>query len=271
MPTLKGKRVTDERLQRIKNLSLLESIALLDTSVTDDGVALLGKALKLRQIVIRSDLLTDACMVTLCRLPALTSLLIGSAPFITDRGVARLRERDSLRELYLKGTHLSDRGVRSFTHLMPIWSLALNRTLITDSGVSQLAPLHNLSLLSLDETSVVGYGLCDLPSPPSDVYLKGCPVTDDAVITLANKLTNLKVLSLEGTTITDKCLGDLAKLRKLEALRLTRTQVTDKGIAHFRAHPCLVELEVCETYVTEKEGLRLEEMSPINGMSVIRR
>lgn len=270
MPEFRGKRITDERLQRIKNLSRLRSLSLLDTSVSDEGIRLLEKATNLREINIRSDVLTDACMETLCALPALVSLLIHDAPFITDRGIAHLRQRESLRELYLIGTHLSDRGVPSFTHLEPIWSLCLQRTLITDQGVSELAPLRNLRLLDLEETSVVGYGLCDLPTPPDSVYLEGCPVTDDAVVRIANHVPGLRTLSLKDTPITDDCLGPLAELKKLEALRLTGTQVTDKGVAHFRGHPSLYTLEVRGTLVSEAEELRLEELSPFDKMNVIR-
>ena len=180
-----------------------------------------------------------------------------------------MKTRDSLHELYLNGTHLSDRGVDSFTHLEPIWSLSLERTHVTDQGVAMLAPLENLRLLSLEDTAVVGYGLCELPSPPEDIYLDGCPVTDDAVKKMATHLPGLRRLALKNTAVTDDCLAALAELTKLESLRLTRTQVTDKGIASFRGHPSLFTLEVRDTFVSKKEEERLEESSPLDGMCVI--
>jgi hypothetical protein len=255
MPELRGKRVTDERLKRIKDLSRLRSLSLLDTSVTDDGLLFLAEAMSLREISISSTVLTDACMETLCALPALVSLLIHNAPLITDQGIGHLQQRESLRELYLDGTHLTDRGIPSFTHLESIWSLCLRR---------------NLRLLSLKETRVAGYGLCDLPTPPTSIYLDGCPVTDDAVMRIANHVPGLRTLSLKDTPVSDDCLAALSTLTRLETLRLTGTQVTDTGVAHFRGHPSLYTLEVCETHVSEEEKTRLKAESPHVGMTVIR-
>jgi hypothetical protein len=248
----------------------LEFLSLLDTSVTDAGIAVLAEAVSLQQISISSTVLTDACMPTLCRLPALVRLLIHDAPGITDKGISQLKKRSSLRELYLHGTRLSDRGVSSFCHLKPIWSLGLDRTHVADRGVSQLAPLCNLDLLSLEGTGVVGHGLCDLQTPPTDVYLDGCPVTDEAVQRIAKHIRGLRHLSLKDTPITNGCLPALARLKKLEMLRLTGTAVSDDGVACFRGHPSLGRLEVCETRVSRTEEQRLERLSPVEGMLVIR-
>lgn len=268
MLELQGKRVTDKRLQRI-DFAELYFLSLLDTSVTDKGIALLESATNLQEVSISSNVLTDACMETLCRLPALRSLLIHDAPLITDQGIAQLQIRENLRELYLDGTQLSDDGICSFTHLTLIRSLSLDRTLVTDEGVSQLAPLPNLKLLTLEETAVVGYGLCKLLTA-TDIYLDGCPIADDAVDEFATHLKGLRRLSLKDTPITDDCLDALSTLPQLESLRLTRTHITDKGITQFRGHPSLYTLEVCETYVSAAAVMCLEEQSPLKKMNIIR-
>ena len=145
----------------------------------------------------------------------------------------------------------------------------MDGTRVSDIGVAQLAPLHSLRLLSLHNTRVTGTGLCELPSPPDDIYMDGCPVTDDAVIAIASRLKGLVRLSLAGTKITDRCLYALSQLKNIQMLRLTNTRVTDNGLSHFRGHESLYTLEACGTGLSQPERTRLKSMSPHEGMNVI--
>ena len=269
MTELRGKRVTNERLAAL-NLPKLQQLHLLGTSITDEGMAVLAEAVNLREVLIDSQLITDRSMEVLCALPQLVSLFLDEVPLITDAGVAHLQRRTELRELRLKGTHLSDRGVRSFTHLQGLWSVGLSKTLVTDRGVADLAAMRKLSLLSLDDTVVVGDGLCSLPvGNQISIYLDNCPVTDAAVIAFCQHLIDLKDLSLLGTPITDRCLPALASLPRLEMLRLTKTAVTDAGIESLIGHPSLSTIEVCETAVSEEAKKKLKAASP-HDLTVIR-
>ncbi|MCU0781202.1 MAG: hypothetical protein MUF04_08895 [Akkermansiaceae bacterium] len=78
----------------------LVTLDLTGTRVTDQGLAVLAAAKKLRVVRLGETAVTDAVMETLCALPALESVNL-YATKVTDAGVARLATLGNLRRLYL--------------------------------------------------------------------------------------------------------------------------------------------------------------------------
>jgi hypothetical protein len=63
-------------------------------------------------------------------------------------------------------------------------------------------------------------------------------------------MTELRVLDLDDTAVTDEGLASLAKLPKLQVLRLSRTKVTDAGFnKHLAELPTLTEVSLRGTQV----------------------
>ena len=75
------------------------------------------------------------------------------------------------------------------------------------------------------------------------------PLTDRALATVA-RCTNLQVLRLDGTAITDAGLAALAPLSRLTSLNLNRTPVTDQALVPLRRLKTLQKVFLWDTAVT---------------------
>ncbi len=75
------------------------------------------------------------------------------------------------------------------------------------------------------------------------------PLTDRALATLA-RCTNLQVLRLDGTAITDAGVAALAPLHRLSSLNLNRTPVTDQALVPLRRLKALQKVFLWDTAVS---------------------
>ena len=260
---LEGREVTDAKLKAIRSLDRVEILSLLDTSITDEGFAELTRAKSLAHISITSNLLSNFALDVLSRLPSLRSLLIGRCPHIDDEGLRHLSKCSELNELYLEATAISDKGLSYIGELPNVWSLILDDTRVTDDGCAKLAGMPNLSLLSLSRTRVVGHALARLrDNEHFHVYLEETPATDDAVVALAEQLSNLQLISLSGTRVGDNSARALAPLQHLNDVRLSGTLITDVGLAAFNGHPYLDVIYVDRCNVSSAAVQAVKKASP---------
>lgn len=240
-----GPSFTDADLKALPNLDKVEMLSLLDTAVTDDGCRELLRARALVEIAIISDKVSDNTLGVLAQLPALRSLQIHRGPRIGDVGLRHLSACIGLRELYLKGTAVTDRGLLAIHKLPQVWSLILDDTAISDEGCAALAEMQQLSLLSLNRTRVAGHGVAKLrDNEHFNVYLQETPVMDEGVIAIADRISNLKLISLNQTIVGDRAARALAKLQRLNDVRFSHTKLTDEGLAAFSGHPFLEAIYV---------------------------
>ncbi|MFN0199268.1 MAG: leucine-rich repeat domain-containing protein [Planctomycetaceae bacterium] len=257
-----GKKSTNARLTDSQAVARWRSLSLYGTQIDDDGIALLdGVANKLEEIHIESKLITDRSMPVLCRLPKLISLLLDGVPRVTDAGITCISEMTQLRELFLAGTQLTDAGIDSLLGLTNVWSLTLSDTKITDAGVAKLSKLNSLGLVMLNRTQIRGYGLWNFPQGADNLYLEGCPVTDEGIAGFLKTHDKTRILSLSGTQVTDAILPLLAQIESLEDLRLENTMVTDAGIQHLCGHKTLGRIYLAGTGVSEEMIVRLKRKS----------
>jgi hypothetical protein len=258
-----GPAFTDAELKALPNLDLVEVLALRDTAVTDHGCRELLRARALVEVSIISDTLSDIVLQVLAQLPALRSLQIHRGPRIGDDGVRHLSRCAGLRELYLKETAVTDKGLMEIHELPQVWSLVLDDTTVSDEGCAALAEMQQLSLLSLNRTHVAGYGLAALrDNEYFNVYLEGTPAGDEGVIALAQRLSNLKLISLCKTGVGDSAARALAKLPRLNDVRLSHTKLTDEGLVAFSGHPHLDAIYVEGCAITESAVKALKKASP---------
>jgi Leucine Rich repeat len=258
-----GPLFTDTSLMAIANLENIEALSLLDTAVTDDGFGELLRAQALVEISIISDELSGYALWVLSQLPALRSLQIHHGPRIGDSGMQNLSRCVSLCELYLRETAVTDGGLAHIGELPRLWSLILDDTNISDEGCMALAGMPQLSLLSLCRTRVSGHGLAAVRNNEHfNLYLEETPATDASVIALAERLSNLKLISLNQTAVGDAAALALAKLQRLDDVRLSGTKLTQEGLAAFTGHPTLnvIYVEGCD--LTKKAVGQLKKASP---------
>ena len=71
-----------------------------------------------------------------------------------------------------------------------------------------------------------------------DVKLEGRQV-DDLALDQVKNLSELRVLSLFGSSVTDAGVAKLSGLKYLDSLGLGKTPVTDHGLVYLEKMPCL--------------------------------
>ena len=231
---------TDIDLKALPNLEKVEMLTLVDTAVTDEGCRELLRARALVEIAIISDKISDNALGVLAQLPALRSLQIHRGPRIGDVGLRLLSDCIILRELYLKETAITDQGLSAIAKLPHVWSLILDDTAVSDEGCVALADMPHLSLLGLRRTRVMGHGVARLrDNQHFIVNLEDTSATDEAVTTIAERISNLKFISLNRTIVGDGAARALSKLQRLNEVRFSYTKLTDEGLAAFVGHPFL--------------------------------
>jgi len=84
--------------------------------------------------------------------------------------------------------------------------------------------------------------------------------TGDASLSHVGQMTQLELLSLGETPVTDQGLAYLSRLTRLKVLSLCGTQVSDAGLVHLHGMRRLRILNLSQTNVTEEgvTGLRKE-------------
>ena len=80
--------------------------------------------------------------------------------------------------------------------------------------------------------------------------LSGNPIDDQGLTVLGN-LSNLQVLFLNSTLVTDDGLDTLVQLSRLHELDLAGTRITDQGIAKFKNHKTMQTLWLQATPLTD--------------------
>lgn len=260
MPTIRGKRFTDESLLGLANIETIRSLALYNTAVTDDGLAQFARrATRLASFHISSERMTDRGLLAILKHTSLSSLQVHDAAEVTDACAAAIAAHTGLRELYLDGTGITDEGVQQLLPLTELWSFSADDTLITDRGLEYLGRLPNLGLLTLNNTRVRGTGLAWLADLDDlNLYLEDCRLADDAIAEGLPRLTLLRLLSLSKTDIGDHALAGIGACRRLENLRLAHTRITDATLDLLEDLPALETLYVEGTAVTRD---RLERFS----------
>jgi len=106
--------VTDEDLEKLKDLAELRRLVLTGTAISDAGCAHLGKLTKLEELEL-------------------------SGTSISNDGLRSLRELQGLRRLGLDDTSIDAAGLAELSHLPKLASLSLIGTQVTDDALKNLA------------------------------------------------------------------------------------------------------------------------------------
>jgi serine/threonine protein kinase/Leucine-rich repeat (LRR) protein len=221
----------------------------------------------------------DAGLAKLKGLSALTYLNVAGSP-ITDDGLAHLRDLPALQTLDLKNTAITDAGLEHLATLTKLTVLFATDTKVSKEGVEKLAkalPKCRISwaggtvsprgraraaaewAFSIDGKVTVATGgvhrfvanVGDLPKGDAFTIQKldfgaNQKLTDAG---LAN-LTDLNVLFLNNTPVTDAGLVHLKELTGLTELSLNNTAVGDEGLKHLHALTNLRVVYITKTNVT---------------------
>ncbi|MCU0873505.1 MAG: hypothetical protein MUE50_14280 [Pirellulaceae bacterium] len=115
---LRGARITDADLARLRALPQLRSLHLRSSQVTDTGMVYLEALPHLQTLTVEKANITDQGLIRICRLSHLRRLNL-NATGVTDAGLVHLRKLTGLTSLSLEKTHVTDAGVATLKRAVP--------------------------------------------------------------------------------------------------------------------------------------------------------
>ena len=288
---LRGANVDDTILEFLHRLPHVRSLLLGQTGVTDKGLVTLSDFATLTHLDLRDCPLTNTGLNDLAKLSDLRALRLSGKSgatqvddeglaflakitklralaldflWVSEAGLAKLTQRDSLEELYLAGTLTGDETLAVLIRFSNLRKLRIAQTGVTNSGLAHLTKLSQLAELDLSENSHISDdGLAHLASMRRLTHLNlwRLPVTDAGIAHLV-ELINLESLNLDNTGLTDAGLTHLRGMQKLKFLHLGSTEITDAGLEHLEKLSALRDLKVTRTAVTSSGVAELEQSLP---------
>jgi len=197
------------------------SVVLLDHSVGDAELELLGRLRQLERVHLDIPEASAAGLAHLSGLPKLDYLALTGATRLTDAALASLADLTQVRILALQFPWMTNAALKHLRTLTGLEQLHLPTCRINDAGLEHLKPLTDLRNLTLQATGVRGPGLRHLAA-----------------------LKQLSSLVLSATAVGDAGLSELAALPGLEDLRLRDATVSAEGLRRLRALPRLLDLNI---------------------------
>ena len=264
---LRASWVTDPDLRRLQRLPYLTYLDLSLTRITDQGI---------------EDLKS---------LSGIVELNLYFAEYVTDEGLAAIKDWRKLKRLNLHGTKISDTTLEHISGIASLESLNIGSANVTDVGVERLVSLHNLKELTMGGNGLGDAGLQALRQIPSLTYLDlgGRQGTDsniwaisisevglDAVVALKDLrelrfsctsigvgIEGARFATVSATDVSLRWLEKIKALQKLERLRLEGcARVNDDALPALIALPNLQEIDLKGTSVTEKGLTALRAAHP---------
>jgi hypothetical protein len=215
MPSLRSLQLPCRYAERAVDATALCTLTGLTSLVLEgvedeagEWVLELGGFTMLTSLHLRHCTVTDADVLAVGTLTALTTLILFTCVNVTDVSVAALSELTGLTVLGFAGCNLTNVAVGALSGLTGLTALNLSGCNVTDVAMGTLSGLTGLTVLSLG----------------------GCKVTDVGVGVLSG-LTGLTMLSLSGCNVTDVTMGMLSGYTALTLLNLSNCRnVTDVGV-----------------------------------------
>jgi len=185
---------------------------------------------------------TDEGLRHVARYRRLNHLVLAETQ-ITDTGLAHLKDCDDLYGLSLNHTEVTDAGLAHLAGMSQIGYLDLHATQVTDAGILHALETLTLSTLSIDASILTPELVAAMDNEPLYSLVLYGDVIPQA-LPLLRGTTEIKSLSLDGDTVTDDCIPDLAALTSVTYLQLTNTRITRDGYDQIRE-----ALPACTIYV----------------------
>jgi Leucine-rich repeat (LRR) protein len=241
------------------------------TWITDADLRRIATLPHLRKLNLTRTKITDVGMEHLAKLTGVTNLDLYYAEYITEDGIAHLKDWKALERLNLRGTKVTSKVFPTLGRLTSLKSLDLAYTQIDDDGFEELASLPKLEELAIGGNRLTGSCLPLLKPIASlrrldaggmqrvDSGLWGLALTDYNLRRLA-ALTQLEALNLSGANLSDRGtdrpgqaeairtelrdISPLARLLNLKLLDLSGTPVWGDALAALASLPNLREVRL---------------------------
>ncbi|OYW17779.1 MAG: hypothetical protein B7Z55_11850, partial [Planctomycetales bacterium 12-60-4] len=259
--------------------------------VTDADMRRVARMTGLTSLNLSLSRVTDQGMQELRNLTGIVDLDLRFAEYVTDEGVAAIKNWKKLKRLDLHGTKASDTSLDHIAGIVSLESLDVGSVMLTDVGLERLAGLTNLKALTIGGNELGDAGLQALRQMPGLQFLdlSGRQGTDsnvwsvnmsdvglDAIVTLT-QLQELRFgctsigVGSEGTrfatvsamSVTPRRLEKMKALTKLRRLKLEGCdRIDDESVGVLTGFPSLEEVDLKGTAVSAKGVAALRAARP---------
>jgi internalin A len=214
---------------------------LLGTWVTDEDLARIGALPDLRKIDLSHTKISDLGLGHLRPLKNVVYLNCFYCSYITDGGVAFLKDWVNLEYLNVRGSEVTSRVFEHLAKMKNLRTLDVGFSRVNDDGFDALASLEHLEELHFGGDKMTGLALPSLRLLPSLKLLdvNGSQRTDsgrwglmltDVNVESIGALTQLETLNIGGSIVSDVGMKALASLAGLKSLDLSRMEITAQGL-----------------------------------------
>jgi internalin A len=259
--------------------------------VTDADMRKVARMPGLTTLNLSLSRVTDQGMQELRNLTGIVDLDLRFAEYVTDEGVAAIKNWKKLKRLDLHGTKASDTSLDHIAGIVSLETLDVGSVMLTDVGLERLAVLTNLKALTIGGNELGDAGLQALRQMPGLQFLdlSGRQGTDsnvwavnmsdvglDAIVTLT-QLRELRFgctsigVGSEGTrfatvsamSVTPRRLEKMKALTKLQRLKLEGCdRIDDESVGLLTGFPSLEEVDLKGTAVSPKGVAALRAVRP---------
>jgi Leucine-rich repeat (LRR) protein len=284
--------ITDLGGTAVRNTQgLVTNISLRGTWVTDTDLRRLHRYPALSVLDLALTHITDGGMQEIKDLRGISDFDLYFAEYITDEGVAAIKDWKRLKRLNLHGTKAGDTALEHIAGLPLLEWLDVGSTLMTDVGLERLTSLTNLRALTMGGNELGDAGMQALRQMPNLTYLdlSGRQGTDKNVWSIAMSNTGLQAVltlknlrelrfscvstavGIEGAkygevstlSVTQGWLEQIKSLPKLERLKVQGCgRIDDEAVPVLAAMPSLREVDLKGTAVTKKGAEMLLAAKP---------
>jgi internalin A len=224
-----GEETTDAGLKALAQSKSLDYVSLFGTKkVTDAGVKELAAMPKLQTLYLAYFTLDGSAFEAFAGSKSLNSITLEFMDGLTDDGAKHLAKVPDLKELVIKSgfgeKKLTSAGIKSIVATRVPAKFQFDMKLLDDDLLAALVAKnwYPVSVSSGEKA----------PTKPEEVKylsLDDSSVTDKGFAVLLN-CTNAKSLHLQKTGITDETLKKLGAFKQLDYLALEKTKVTAAGL-----------------------------------------
>ncbi len=204
------KNINWEDIYKIKKIYLVE----MNYLATDDVIEKVSKLKEVKELVIKSNNITDKSMEYISRMGTIEGIQLQSWS-ITDAGLGHLKKLKNLKKLYIALPKMTENGIKIIGQMKQLESLKIDDFEVYNEDIEHIQELKELRELKLYQSQI-----------------------DDEGARLIGYFKKLEQLTLlycmaKDKGITDKGLiyfKDLERLRTLD-LRMNK-HITDKGLEY---------------------------------------
>jgi serine/threonine protein kinase/Leucine-rich repeat (LRR) protein len=250
---LNGTKITDLAINPLVQIPSLTTLELNDTKLSAKAIARLASLPNLAVLKLDGTATDDSDLLALSKMPNLNTLDVSDTA-ITDKGLAYLAKAPKLTHLSINGTDITNKGLEYLAHSkmtsIDMWDtkassgaleilkdcknlqrLTVSRLKLSKSDLAALSGFKALYYLQLHHIHNLMPGdvqnLVGLKSL-GELYIDDCPITD-ADAGCFSQMTQLTILGLSRTKITDQTLMRITNLQRLKKLWLQESNITDAG------------------------------------------